>query len=194
VPANYVNLMSERAQYCATARRAATAWAAVIVALLAALTPMGVYAWHERRLALAEQQTLEAQYEPIHQFGLEIRRLRTAASALVRVEHTSLELSRSQSPLTLLGIVGKAAAESAGELYVKRLTISSTPVRDRSAPALADQTGRMAIEASSSVIYDVQRFVKLLNQPPLQDVKLLSTESVAEPSGTRKRYGLEGEF
>jgi hypothetical protein len=125
---------------------------------------------------------------------LDIRRLRNDAATLVRVERTALELARNQPPSTLLSVVGNAAAESDGELHVKRFTLTQTPVSDPYAVETADQGGRLALEASSSLAYDVQRFVKLLNQQPLAKVKLLSTESASEGSGTRKRYGIECEF
>lgn len=192
--ANYINLMSEKAQFRAAAKRASVRWALAVAVVAAALAPMGVYAWHERQVAIAEQETLEVQYDPIHQLSLDIRRLRNDADALVRSERTALELARIRPPSTLLGVVGKAAAESDGELYMKRLTLTQTPVRDPQAAEATDQGGRLALEASSSVAYDVQRFVKLLSHQPLAEVKLLSTESATEPSGTRKRYGIECEF
>lgn len=192
--ANYINLMSERAQFRAAAKRAAVRWAAVVALLGATLTPMGVYAWHERQVAIAEQESLEIQYKPIHQLSLDIRRLRKEASSLVRIERTALELARVHPPSTLLGVVSAAAEESDGELYIKRVTITQTPVRDSQLAEATDQRGRLALEASSSVAYDVQRFVKLLTQHPLSEVKLLSTESAAESTGTRKRYGIECEF
>ncbi len=191
--ANYVNLMSEKAQFRAAATRFTVAWAIVLALVALALAPLGAYAWHERSTAVAEQEALEVQYEPIHQLTLDARRLRNEAVALVHNERTALQLAQDQPPSTLLGLVGQAAAQSDGELYLKRLTLTQTPVNNEQAAAAAEG-GRLALEASSSVAYDIQRFVKTLNQPPLAEVKLLSTETAADPSGTRKSYGIECDF
>jgi hypothetical protein len=187
----HVNLMSEKAQFHTAARRLAVRWALTLAAVLLMLLPVGAYEWQRRRTTIVEQEALEEQYEPIRKLTAQIRQLRADAESLVRNERTALELARDRSPSTLLFLVGKATASTAGELYVKRLTLTQTPVRDKEASADAE---RLAVEASSSVAFDVQRFVKSLQQAPLTEVKVLSTQSTSENGKARKSHGIEASY
>jgi hypothetical protein len=189
--ATHVNLMSERAQFSAAARRVALGWALALAATVLGLLPLGAYAWQHRRSTVVEQETLEAQYEPIRQLSNDIRRLRAEAEALVFAERTTLELARDRPTATLLALVSAATADSQGELFLKRLTITQTPVRSVDG---SNDDERVALEASSSVSYDVQRFVKALQRQPLVEVKVLSTETAATDSGSRKIYGVEATY
>jgi hypothetical protein len=187
----HVNLMSEKAQFHSAARRLAVRWALVLATVVTVLVPIGAFEWQRRRGAVIEQEALEAQYEPIRQLTVKIRQLRTEAEALVRNERILLELARDRSPSTLLALVGQATAAAHGELFVKRLTLTQIPVRDKDKSADAE---RLTVEASGSVAYDVQRFVKNLEQQPLTEVKVLTTERVTESGAARKSHGIEGAF
>lgn len=187
----HVNLMSEKAQFHTAARRVAMRWALALAAVVIVLVPIGAFEWQRRRGAVVEQEALEAQYEPIRQLTAKIRTLRAEAEALVRDERILLELARDRSPSTLLALVGQATAAADGELFVKRLTLTQIPVRDKDNPADAE---RLALEASGSVAYDVQRFVKNLQEQPLTEVRVLTTETVTESGAARKSHGIEGAF
>jgi hypothetical protein len=187
----HINLMTEKAQFRTAARRLAAGWALALAVVVITLLPVGAYQWQQRRITMAEQEALESQYEPIRQLTLQIRKLRAEAESLVRNQRTALELARDRAPSTLLALVGKAAAGSDGELYVKHVTLTQTPVRDKDHP---DDAERLALEASSSVAYDVQRFVKNLQQSPLGEVKVLSTEMTSEDGKSRKQYGIEAAY
>jgi len=187
----HVNLMSEKAQFHTTARRLAVRWALALAAVVLTLLPIGAYQWRQRRVTVIEQEALEAQYEPIRQLTAQIRKLRAEAESLVRDERTALELARDRSPSTLLALIGKATAAADGELFIKRLTLTQTPVRDKENPADAE---RLALEANSSVAYDVQRFVKNLQQAPLTEVKVLSTETATDGGDARKNHGIEASY
>jgi hypothetical protein len=187
----HVNLMSEKAQFHAAARRVALRWALALGAVALVLTPIGGFAWQRRRTAMAEQEMLESQYEPIRQLTSDIRRLRTDAEQLVRNKRTALELSRERPPATLLALLGASTSATEGELFIQRLTLTQIPVRNVDG---ADDAERLAIEVSSSVSYDIQRFVKALANEPLTEVKILSTESAASETGSRKVYGIEASY
>jgi hypothetical protein len=186
---NYVNLMSDSARLRAAMglriRCWATAWAVIVIAVM----PFAGMRWLQRRGIEQQRAALEARYEPFGRLSVENRRYRTEALKLVKQERIPLELSRKRSVAALLGLASKAAAATDGELYIQQLTFTQDPLAAAEKPK-----GKLIIEASGTLAYDVAGFIEALNQAPFASVRVLSTEVETQDDVEQKNYSVECVF
>jgi hypothetical protein len=186
--ANYVNLMSERAIFRATANRLVRGWALLVGVLILALLPASAWTWLCRRDVIHEQEALEARYEPIGQLAAANRRLSAEAAKLVHDEQVTLQLSRRRQVVALLAVVGEAIASTEGAAFVQHINASRDPAAK---PEAVDPGGRLVIDVGATEGYDIALLVKALNRAPFSAVKVVSSESATDGEMRRDNHVIE---
>jgi hypothetical protein len=184
----HANLMSEAARFRVAARILLRRWAIALAATVALLAPITVWRWQECRRTRLEHEALEASYAPIRRLDEMNMELRNAATALVRDERLTLELSRRRPPTTLLGIVSAAAAATNGSVYIQSLNLSQSP------PGASVPSGgqdMLTVEAACPPQFDIATVVDALKQPPFTEVKITSDDLSSADGVDRKTYTIE---
>lgn len=184
---SHVNLMSDEAQFRVALRISARYWTIAWALLVMALIPMAGVRWQQRRDVRQRHEALEARYQPIQRTSSENRQLRTAAEKLVREQRIPLELSRDRAIATLLAVTSRAVEKTGGELYVRQITLANHVPGGQTGAG----RGRMIIDAAGTLTYDVSALVDALDQAPLVDVKVISTEVVTDQDVEQKHYNIE---
>jgi hypothetical protein len=187
----YINLMSSGARFRTAARVRLRRWALALAVMVTVLAPLSIIRWDESRKTRNEHEAMEAGYEPIRRLIQLNRDLRTQAAALVGNERLALELSRRHPATTLLGLVGAAAAESRGELFIEHLTLTQLPPGVGAAPTPTGAREQMVIEAAATLTYDIAGFVESLQKAPIASVKVVSDVVVSQDGMDRKNYTIE---
>jgi hypothetical protein len=183
----HANLMTEGARFRAAARVLIRRWGVALAAGGTLLTPMAIWHWQECRRIRHEHEALEASYEPIRRLNSLNLQLRTTAAKLVGDERLALELAQQKPMTTLLAIVGEAARQSDGALYIQHVLIDVSPP-DAEGIRPPD---RLQVEAASTLKYDVARFVEALHVAPISEVKI-TTDVLATTNGVdHKNYAVD---
>lgn len=182
-----VNLMTQGAQLRSAAERVARIWALIIGVMVLALAPLGGWTWQKRCKALRRHEALQASYEPIRQLAGENRTLAVEATTLVERERLPLTLARRRPVVALLGVVSDAIAECGGAVYMEHMAL--TRVAPPAAGAAA--AGRLLVDASATLAFDISRLTKLLARPPITAVKILSSETANDDGTPIKTYSVE---
>ena len=183
----YANLMSDGARFRTAARISLRRWSLALVTGATLLTPIAGWHWQEWRRICHEHEALEASYEPIRRLNTLNQQLRTTAANLVRDERLPLELSSNRPVATVLGIVGNAARQSGGALYIEHIQLDLAPPGSEVAPA----PDRLVIEAACTLKYDVANFVSALKTAPVAEVKIVTDELATKNGVDHKNYSVE---
>jgi hypothetical protein len=179
--------MTDGARFRTAARLLIRRWGLAVGTAATLVTPVAGWHWQECRTVRHEHEALEASYEPIRRLNAMNMQLRTAAAKLVSDERLSLELASQRPVATVLGIVGSAAKQSDGALYIEHIQLDiGAPGGDGiRAP------DRLVIEAACTLKYDVANFVAALKTAPISEVKIVSDDMVTKNGVDHKNYTVE---
>jgi hypothetical protein len=183
----YVNLMTEGARFRTAARLSIRRWGLALGAGATLMTPIAGWHWQEWQSIRHEHEALEASYEPIRRLNSMNMQLRTTAAKLVQDERLELELASQRPVTTVLGIVGAAAKQSDGALYIEHIQLDLAP------PGAEGARGpdRLTIEAACTLKYDVANFVAALKTAPIAEVKIITDELATKNGVDHKKYAVE---
>ena len=187
--ASSVNLMTDRAALRAASERILRGWALAICAVIVLLAPALAWTWRERTKAIQAHEALEAKYEPLRRLARDSRSLGAETAKLTERERTALELSNNRPVGVLLSVVASAVHASRGGVFVEHVNITQDGAKNESGAS-----GRLFLDFSSTLSYDVSELTKLLDKPPIKAVKIVSSETIDDGVVPRKTHAIECEF
>ena len=186
---NHVNLMSDNAVFSAAAKLRVRRWAVVVGVLIAALIPIGAVRWQRCSDVRVVHEALEARYEPMRQLTLVNRTLSAEAAELVQLERVPLHLSRKPTATSLIGLASRAAATSAGEMFIEQIILAPMEPADGAASSVSG--GRMVLEVAGTLTYNIAQFVDTLDALAFNSVSVTKSEVVSQDGVDRRKYTIE---
>lgn len=189
---NSINLMSlgARRQECWRMRlRQWTKALLVFTGFLVAVTAVQYAAYYE---TYAEQQVLEAKYEPINELKNANKLLSRQIAAIRGEEQFVLALSEREPTLALLGVLGNTVLDSDGRLFVQKIEL-----RNIASVSGAQETNQTSLDvaglANSSTA--VNQFAESLRSHlPFGKIDILSTQEVRMKQHSMNDFNVKCSF
>ena len=188
----HLNLMSDRSRFRESMRRRMRQWSWVLAFTALVLLPLGSFQWWNCRQERQQREIVEQLYEPIRALKKKNVQLQKQIEALRLQERIPLVLSNEKPVSVLLGLVGKAVAESNGQVYVQHLHLQQDPI----AAAISNQPSA-TVELKGLGLHGaaVARFVDSLRTTlPFSSVELASTQAVELHQQTRQTVTIRCSF
>jgi len=155
----FVNLMSERAQTRDCWLRRSRQWARILAVVVGVLTLHTALNWWPIHKQSQLRVALESQYEPIRQLRTDNQGLKKRIGESTKLSHLELSLEKRTPATTLTGLVGKAVAESHGNLFLEKIDYQQ---KSPSGSATGDSKSKLSLEGFATDPQTVRAFVELL--------------------------------
>lgn len=132
---NHINLMSPRARLRECTRTRLWQWSRILAMTLGLLALHAAITWWPVHVRDLQRAALEAQYEPLRQMKMDNKALARKIASTIDESKLELALSKQTPMATLVGLVGRAVADTHSKVFLEQI-VYSAPENDGASGAV----------------------------------------------------------
>jgi len=188
---NHVNLMSPRARVRECTRTRIRQWSRILAAAAGLLALHAAVTWWPAHVRSLQRAALEAQYEPLRQMIMDNKALVRKIAG--RLDESKLELALSkQTPVaTLVGLVGRAVADTQGKMFLDKIAFR----QDEGDGAAGGALSHVTLEGISADPAAVGQLAELLKSSlAFANVQVGTVESIEVNHHPMQTFQIECSF
>ncbi len=154
----HINLMSPRARVRECTRTRLWQWSRILAAAAGLLALHATITWWPVHVRSLQRAALEAQYEPLRQMKMDNKSLAREIAGTFDESKLELALSQQTPVVTLIGLLGRATADTHDKVFLDKIVYSQAEADGQSGGALS----RVRLEGIGVDPVAVSQFADLL--------------------------------
>ena len=195
---SHVNLLPYRVLRQQVVHRWLRRWLVIGCVAAAAMALAVGNLWHAAQVAGTQREQLEEDYRPVKKANRDIQSLRAQIAKLQQQKAISMALSDNQPPLTVVGLISRAAQSCRGNVVVQQLEFKRAAV-SKSKGSTTDHrlrgAGLLSLNGIGQSNVAVAQFAAALRDSGVfERVELKSTQAEKRVDGEFRNYSIECVF